>query len=401
MDKRWVIGLSLGTTGDGVDAVLLEIEGVGLQIRVRLVESIFQPHTNDIRTLLRQITGTETSAKQISLVNRLLGETLAICVNKVVNQAGIHLQTVQCVGCPGYTLWHEPEHRYPNTLSIGTMAVVAELTGITTVSDFRSRDLAAGGQGLPLTVLADHIVFRRKGEHRVLVNLGGIASIVWLPGAAEIRETLGFHCGPCNGLLDEFMFVLTRGRECYDAWGKHAVQGRCIEELLQRWIHHPMMQRKPPKGMPKNAFGEEFVRQALEQARVRQWTLHDLLCTATHFVAHGVTEAVKNFLPTRPDRVLLSGGGVRNGLLWRLIEQNLDGIPLSTIESEGIPCRSRKAVGFGCLAALTIDGCPANLPAVTGANGSRLLGSITPGSPQNWAQCLHWMSQQTSLLAAA
>ena len=163
MDKRWVIGLSLGTTADGVDAVLLEIEGVGLRMSVRLVESLFQPHSNDIRALLRQITGTETSAKQISLVHRLLGETLAICVNKVVDQAGIRLQTVQCVGCPGYTLWHEPDHRYPNTLSVGTMAVVAELTGITTVSDFRSRDLAAGGKIKPRSLMtsgdrADRII---------------------------------------------------------------------------------------------------------------------------------------------------------------------------------------------------------------------------------------------------
>src|SRR5439155_5791826 len=127
------------------------------------------------------------------------------------------------------------------------------------------------------------------------------------------------------------------GREHYDAGGKHAVQGRCIEALLERWLAHPALQRRAPRSLPPGEFGEEFVRLAVEQARQRNWSLHDLLCTATHFVARAIAEAVRRALPERPARVLLSGGGVRNGLLWHLLAQQLAGTPLERIDRLGIP----------------------------------------------------------------
>jgi anhydro-N-acetylmuramic acid kinase len=401
MDKRFIIGLSVGSTGDGIDAVLLEVDGAGLEMRPRLMESLFQPHPRDLQDLLTRVSMPSATGKQAALVHRLLGETFAVAARRVVDQAGMGHHKVLCLGCPGFTAWHEPENRYPCTLSLGMMAIVSELTGITSVSDFRSRDLAVGGQGLPLTSIADRIVFYKPGENRVLVNLGGSASIVWLPASGDLRDIRGFQSSPCSTLLDGLMSHVTRGKETYDAYGKHAVQGRCIDELLQRWLSHPSLLRKPPKGIPRAAFGEEFISQTLEQARVHHWNLHDLLCTATHFAARGITNAIHNFLPRTPDRVILSGGGVRNGLLWRLLEQNLPGVPLETIERFGIPARARKAVGFGCLAALTLDGYPGNLPSVTGASGSRILGNLTPGSTQNWARCLNWMTQQTGALAAA
>jgi anhydro-N-acetylmuramic acid kinase len=138
----------------------------------------------------------------------------------------------------------------------------------------------------------------------------------------------------------------------------------------------------------------------VQQSRELQGSLHDLLCTATHFVAHGITGALRRFLPGGwpPDRVLLSGGGVRNGLLWHLLEQQLEGRPLERIDGHGVPAEARKAVGFGLLAALTVDGVPANVPSATGAAGTRLLGSVTPGSTTNWARCLNWMAAQAAPL---
>jgi anhydro-N-acetylmuramic acid kinase len=258
---------------------------------------------------------------------------------------------------------------------------------------------------VPLGALPDYLLFRDPAEDRVLIHLGGSARIMSLPADCRIPEISGFEAGPGNALLDALMRQLTAGRETYDAGGKHAVQGRCIDELLQRWLAHPYLQRRPPKSLPRHVFGEPFAAQAVQQARQVPCSLHDLLCTATHFVAHSVAGAVQRFVPAsrRPRRFLLSGGGTRNGLLWHLLEQHLGDGPMERSDQRGVPGDVRQAIGFGILAALTLDGVPANVPSATGASGSRLLGSLTPGSPANWARCLSWMAAQVTppLLEAA
>jgi anhydro-N-acetylmuramic acid kinase len=305
---------------------------------------------------------------------------------------------VQCIGCPGHTIWHDSEGRFPSTLALGMAAVVAERCGVTTVSDFRSRDVAAAGQGVPLAALTDYMLFRHAQENRLLIHLGGMARLVFVPAGCRIQEVVGFEASPCNLLLDALMGQLTGGKESFDPGGKHAVQGKCIDTLLQSWLNHPCLQRRPPKSLPRHIFGDDFAAAAVRQVRQLGGSLHDLLCTATHFVARGITVAIKRFLPAsmRLDRILLSGGGVRNGLLWRLLEQPFEGTPLQRTDEVGVPADLRKALSFGMLAALTLDGVPASVPSATGAAGSRLLGSITPGSSINWARCLAWMAAQTT-----
>jgi anhydro-N-acetylmuramic acid kinase len=279
-------------------------------------------------------------------------------------------------------------------------AVIAERTGVTTVSDFRSRDVAAGGQGVPLAALLDYLLFRHPQESRLLLHLGGLARIVYLPAGGRLHDIVGFEAAPCNVLLDALMRQLTGGREAFDTGGKHAVQGRCVEALLQRWLCHPCLQRRPPRSLPRHSFGSAFAAQAIEEARELRVGLHDLLCTATHFVARGVAGSVRRFLPRerQVDRVLLSGGGTRNGLLWALLAQAFHDVPIARTDTVGIPAEARKAFGFGGLAALTIDGVAASVPSATGAVASRLLGNLTPGNSSNWARCVAWMAAQTSHL---
>jgi anhydro-N-acetylmuramic acid kinase len=396
---RWLIGLASGSSADGVDAALLEADGTGLDLKVRLLQALHQPYGHDLREMILRGSGPgPCETRQFGLLHRLLGETFAAAARQVADRASFSLQRVQCLGCPGHTAWLDAEGRFPSTLALGMAAVVAERTGVTVVSDFRARDLAVGGQGVPLTALADYLLFRHATESRALVHLGGMARVVYLPAGGRLHEVLGFEAGPCNVLLDTLMRQLTGGRENYDPGGKHAVQGRCVEPLLQRWLGHPYLQRRPPKGIPRHSFGEGFAVQAVQQARQHGWGLHDLLCTATHFVARGICTALRRYLPggKHPDRVLLSGGGVRNGLLWHLLEQQLGGVPLERTDAFGVPGDARKALAFGTLAALTVDGVAANVPSATGAAGSRLLGSLTPGSAANWARCLHWMAAQTA-----
>jgi len=391
-----MIGLASGSSADGVDAVLLETEGIGLDLRGHLVHAVAQPYGKELRDLiLRAVSPGPCETRHLALLHRLLGETFAAAARQVADRASFSLQRVQCIGCAGHTVWHDPGGRFPATLGLGMAAVVAERTGVTTVSDFRARDVVAGGQGVPLGALADYLLFRHAVEDRLLIHLGGLARVVSLPAACRIHEIAGFEAGPCSVLLDALMRQVTGGREAYDPGGKHAVQGRCIEALLERWLAHPYVQKRPPKSLPQQAFGDEFAAQAVQQAREMQRPLHDLLCTATHFVAQCISGALRRSLPPsrRPRRVLVSGGATRNGLLWHLLEQQL-GVTLERTDSYGMAADARKAVSFGLLAALTLDAVPANVPSATGAAGSRLLGSVTPGAPTNWARCLAWMAAQ-------
>jgi anhydro-N-acetylmuramic acid kinase len=377
----------------------MELHGVGLELRIGQLHGVHQHYGAELRDMIRRIAGpAPCEVRHVSRLHRLLGETFAAAARAVADSAGLSLQKVQCVGCSGHTVGHEPEGRFPATLALGMAAVVTERCGITTVSDFRSRDMAAAGQGAPLAALTDYLLFRHLSEGRILLHLGGMARIVYLPPGGRLHEVMGFEAGPCNLLLDALIRQVTGGRESYDPGGKYAVQGKCIEPLVQSWLAHPALQRRPPRSLPRQTFAEEFAEQALQQVRQHQGRLHDLLCTAAHFVARNITSSLRRFLPPEQKihRVLLSGGGVRNGLLWHLLEQQLAGVPMTRTDQSGAPAELRKPLSSGLLAALTLDGVPANVPSATGAAGSRLLGSITPGSSSNWARCLQWMAQQAS-----
>lgn len=396
-NRRWLLGLASGSTADCVDAALVEATGIGLDLRLSLRHCVQLAYPRELRDLLVKMgCGQALPARQLSIAHRLLGEAFGAAARQVASEATCSLQQVLCAGLGGHHAWHDTESRYPSTLGLGMAGVLAERTGVTVVSDFRARDLAAGGLGTGLTAIVDHLLFHDLTEPRVLVHLGALASIVSLPPNRRPRQILAFHAGPCNGLLDAIMREVTGGRELFDPGGKHAVQGRLIEPLLERWLGHPALQRRPPRNLSLHAFGEDFARTALQQAKPHQCGLHDVLCTATHFVARCVGQAVARFLPEQPRRVLLSGGGVRNGLLWKLIEGQLPGLPLERVDAHGIPSAARKAVAFAGLAALTLDGVPASLTSATGATGSRLLGSLTPGTPANWSRCLGWMQALAS-----
>ena len=356
-----------------------------------------QPYGKELRDLLLRAVGPgPCEARQFALLHRLLGETFAAAARQVADRASFSLQRVQCLGCPGHTVWHDPDGRFPATLGLGMAAVVAERTGLTTVSDFRARDVVAGGQGVPLAALADYLLFRHPTEDRVLVHLGGLARVVYLPANCRIHEIGGFEAGPCNVLLDALMRHLTGGKEAYDPGGKHAVQGRCIDALLRALAAAPL----PAKAAAQEPAAARLRRGVRRPGRAAGPA--DALAAARPALhRHPLRRprhhrALRRSLPAGrpPRRVILSGGGTRNGLLWHLLEQQLGGVPLERTDRHGIPVDARKAMTFGMLAALTIDGVPANVPSATGAAGSRLLGSLTPGSPANWARCLAWMAAQ-------
>lgn len=400
MSNRWIIGIAPGTSLYGVAAALVEIHGAGLELQVRRTHGLQYPYPRDLRyLLLRLASGAPADLRHVGLLHRVLGETFAVAAMRAADQATLSLQQVLCVGCPSHLLWHDPDGRYPSLLEAGMAAAVAERTGLTTVSDFRTRDLAAGGLGAPVEALADYLLFRHPQQNRILVHLGGTATVAWLPAQGRAEDVIAFEAGPCNLLLDSLVRRQSGNRDACDCGGKDAVQGRCIDTLLESWLEHPYWQRRPPKSLPAGSFGEAFAEQVVQLARQRSWDRNDLLCTVTHLIARAVTSAIRRLLPEgrSPDCVLLSGGGIRSGFLWHLLEQQLPGTEFVRTDHVGVPADQRRALAFAILAALTIDGVPANLPSATGAAGGRLLGSFTPGTASNWARCLAWMAGQTTI----
>jgi anhydro-N-acetylmuramic acid kinase len=391
--NRLFVGLYSGPSALGVDAALVRVHGVGADITFNLEHFLHVPYSPDLRALVRRAAGTgAVDVRTLGTLHRALGENYALAVRQLLEQARQAAPATWAIGCSGQTIWHDADGRFPAALDLGMTAVLAERTGLTAVADFASRDLALGGQGSPLSAIVVSRLFRHARECRAHLHLGSIASLVYLPANERL---LGFEAAPATMLLDGLMHLLTNGREPFDAGGKHAVQGRCLDPLLERWMQNHFLQQRPPKCVPRHEYGADFLLRAIDQAKRLDGTLHDTLCTMTHFVARSVAHAVHAYLPAAPMRILLSGRGVRNGLLWHLLEQRLQPIVVEKTDAHGVPAEAVHAVAHAGLAALTLDGVPTNLPSVTGASGQRVLGQVAPGSSANWSRCLAWMARMS------
>lgn len=404
MTSRYLIGLSSGSSLVGVDAALVRVDGTGARMALHLEHFLHAPFGAELRDLLwRTLTSAAPDARHLGTLHRILGETYALAVKQLLEPHRQIAKDVLGIGCSGVPLWHDGAGRYPATLQLGMLSVLAERTGLTTLSDFSSRDLALGGQGMPIHALMDALLFHQPEEHRVRLHLGGMATLVSLPTQLGLnsRNVLGWQAAPCTVLLDGLMRLMTNGLEPFDAGGKHAVQGRCLEPLLERWMQNHFFHERQPKCVPRHEFGLDFLNRAIDQAKRLGGNLHDVLCTMTHFVARTIVHSLQEHLPAAPARVLVSGGGGRNGFLWHLLEQKLLPIPLEKIDAHGLSADTFKALACAGLAALTMDGVPINLPSVTGASGTRLAGQFTPGNTANWARCLTWMARQVAPAHAA
>jgi anhydro-N-acetylmuramic acid kinase len=402
--RRLLIGLSSGSSAGSVDAALVEASGVGMNAAFRPLHSLRLPLPRDVRELMMRLTSELAgSFRQLGWVHRALGESYVAAIQKLALESRTPLAQVFGVGLSEWTPWHDADARYPTMLSFGMAECIAESTGLSVVADFHQADTAAGGQGVPFVPAVDRLLFGDRSESRVLLHVGHIASLVSLPGDDERRNGAAFQAAPAGLLLDGLMRKLTQGREAFDAGGKHAVQGRCIDDLLERWLALPILQRKPPKMIPPEDFGEAFVSQAVSLAKARDRSLHDVLCTATHFVARSIVDAIRKLIPIQPERVLVSGGGVRNGFLWNLIEQGLRPIPVERTDIHGIPADVRKVTAIAVLAALAFDSVAANSLSLPGSKRARPFGRFVPGTEENWRRCLEWMSARQTLprLAAA
>ena len=373
-----------GTSADGIDAVLAEIKGSGRRLRARVLAHVHRPFSPATRQRILHLCLHGTVA-EICELNFVLGEHFARAALAVIRQAKRKLENIAAIGSHGQTIHHLPNARTPSTLQIGEPAVIAERTGITTVADFRVRDMAAGGQGAPLVPYADWALFTDPTRPRIVQNIGGIGNLTFLPPQAELDEVIAFDTGPGNMVMDALVTALSRGRQTFDREGRWAARGRVSEKLLAEMMTHPFLRRRPPKTTGREEFGEVFVQRTLASARRLRLRPEDMVATATAFTAATIADAYQHFVfpkLTAHERsalqVILGGGGAKNPTLRRMLAAHIGVTELFTHEDFGIANSAKEALAFAILAHETLLGKPGNVPNATGARRAAVLGKIVP-----------------------
>jgi anhydro-N-acetylmuramic acid kinase len=380
-----VIGLMSGTSLDGIDAALVELDGGVDQLSWRLRGFIELPYSVEQRHAIHDgiVNG---GAASLCRLHADLGEWFADAVLRLCRGHDVALDAVTVIGSHGQTIWHavREDGSVAGTLQVGDAAIIAERTGITTVSDLRSRDVAAGGQGAPLVAYLDWLLLRDGERWRALQNLGGIGNVCLLPPLAEAEALpLAFDTGPANVLIDGLVSMLTDGRASFDEDGLMAARGRVDEAWLGDLLRHPYFERRPPKTTGRELFGPGMAGDLLAEGRRRGLRDDDIVATATALSADSIADQYRRFLPVAPAEVIVSGGGARNPvLLSRLAAVLPAGTRLVQLDALGIPGHQKEALAMAILAHETWHGRTATLPALTGARRAVVLGSITPGAPR-------------------
>jgi len=355
------IGLMSGTSADGVTAVLVEFRGRSLKV-LRCATCLYAPALRR-----RVLAASRLAAPELSRLNFELGEAFARAARRVSRG-----RQVAVIGSHGQTVWHGPDASPPNTLQIAEPAVIAERTGITVAADFRTRDMAAGGQGAPLTPAFDEFLFGR-GPLRCLQNIGGIGNV---SVAGRGRLWAAFDTGPGNSLIDEAARLGTGGRLQMDRDGRLAARGRAYERLVAVLLKLPFFRRPPPKSLDRGSFGAQFLRRHF--GRVTPQRLPDVLATLTLFTARSINDSYRRFvLPRHHVReVVVSGGGALNPVLMRHLRGLLAPIPVTASDRYGLPVMAKEAAAFAWLGLRALQGQPNNCPQATGARGRRILGKV-------------------------
>jgi anhydro-N-acetylmuramic acid kinase len=381
-----VIGLISGTSSDGVDAALVDIRKHRGRVQLDLIAFEVYPYPKSLpRQLIDLASGFPQSIVNVCHLNFYIGELFAEAAHQIARKARVSLSKIELIGSHGQTVHHLPvpkregKRAIRSTLQIGEPSVIAERTGITTVADFRPRDMAAGGEGAPLTPYLHALLFSHPKRSRAIINIGGISNVTYLKAGAPLEKTVAFDMGPGNMVIDGLVQTLT-GREIDDD-GKMARRGKVDGALLSELMRHPFIRRKPPKSTGREVFGGTMVSSILQSTRMRHLPPEDLVATATAFTASAISENIRRFILKRGrlDEVIVGGGGVRNPVLMERLAELLAPVPVQPFEALGYESRAIEAMTFALFAYQTYHGRPTNIPSVTGARHPVLLGKIVPG----------------------
>jgi len=370
MSSELFIGLMSGTSLDGIDAALVAFEE---GYPPRLLQACGFPWPADLEAELRTLTRPgDNEIARLGEADAWAGEVLAQAALDLCARAGVGPARIKAIGSHGQTVRHGPHARHPYTVQIGDPSRLAELTGITTVADFRRRDMAAGGQGAPLAPAFHAAIFRHPAEHRAVLNLGGIANISLLP--AGNGSVTGYDTGPGNRLLDDWIFQQRSQR--YDARGAWAASGRVVPELLDALLADPYFRAPPPKSTGTEHFNLTWV-ERLAPGLLSNTPPVDVQATLAELTARSVADALERVdIPVTG--LLLCGGGSHNEYLIDRLRALLPTLRIQPTSVEGVDPDWVEAMAFAWLARETLAGRSGNLPEVTGADGPRVLGGIYP-----------------------
>lgn len=359
------LGIMSGTSLDGIDAALVEFDHAKAGQSVKLYAAHYQPYEATLKEeLLALHYPANGELHRAQLISNELASQYAAATSALLGQAGVAAQQVRAIGCHGQTIRHCPGNGY--TLQLGNLSLLAELSGITVVGDFRSRDIAAGGQGAPLVPAFHDWALRHPSLHRVIVNIGGISNLTDL---APNRPTTGFDCGPGNLLMDAW--ILQHKGEAFDKDGTWAASGKIIPELMQNFMEEPFLRSPPPKSTGRDLFNLEWLKGMLggnEQPV-------DVQATLLEFTACAISDSIRHFCAGAKE-IYLCGGGAHNRTLLERMKAQLPGSAIQLTDALGLSADWVEAVAFAWLAKQTVQGHSASLPNVTGARHPCILGAI-------------------------
>ena len=376
-----------GTSLDGIDVAIIDMIGSGFKAKINVLTSHSVPYPRKIREALLGVSNTTTPTGDISRLNFLLGELYVEALEETAERAQIPLDTIKLIGCHGQTIFHEGQaaqylgKKVASTFQIGESSVISERTGINVVSNFRERDIAAGGKGAPLVPYLDYMLMRHRGRGRVAVNIGGIANLTAIPPNTSTDRVIAFDTGPGNMVIDQLITRITQGGQSYDRDGAMAASGVVDVKLLAKLLRDKYFRAKPPKSAGREQYGAEFVSKLLDT----ELSSEDLVATATALTAESIALAVRNFvLPEmRLDEVFVSGGGAHNTTLMAMLRKALDPLPVKESTEVGLDVDAKEAIAFAVMAYETAHLRPSNVPNATGAKRPVVLGKLTPnGAPR-------------------
>lgn len=388
--KRLVVGMMSGTSVDGIDAALTEIESHSDTAKVKLLAYESYAFPPALRTKIFRLFDPATArVDRICNLDFLLGELFAAAINRLLEQHNVRAEDVDIIGTAGQTIWHDPHPvreetgvdwvGYPletrSTLAIGQSAVIAERTNILTVGDLRVRDVAAGGQGAPLIAYADWVLLRHPSLGRCVQNIGGIGNVTYLPPNAQLSDVIAFDTGPGNMIIDALTEVATGGKMRFDKDGKLAAKGTVREDILAAWLEDPYFAKHPPKTTGRERFGVQFTRRALTESH--GVPLEDLIATATALTAQSIARSYRDFIAERGpiDEAVVGGGGSLNPVILSMLRDLLPGVRILTHENLGIHSHAKEAIGIAIIANDAVMGLDTNVAGATGARPT-VLGKI-------------------------
>lgn len=363
-----------GTSLDGIDVAVVDV--ARKSIRPVVFKTV--PYPKAVREALLSVSNGMTHTAVIARLHFVLGELYASAIRDTCHRR-VALSTIDLIGMHGQTIFHEGSpveylgHRIASTFQIGDPAIVAERTGIRVISNFRERDIAAGGKGAPLVPYVDYMLFRHPRKARVALNIGGIANITVIPAAAKPQDVVAFDTGPGNMVIDGLVRKLTNGKQVFDRNGDIARKANIHSSLLENMLRDPYFKLKPPKTAGREQFGQDFATGLVATGL----PIEDLIATATEFTVRSIALAIATHAPPSSE-VIASGGGIHNTWMMERLRQLLPAAKLATSAGYGIDPDAKEAIAFAALAHEFVQRRPANLPSATGARKPVLLGRDTP-----------------------